>query len=388
MSDPIERYVGNVEEFPILANWDFFNHAGASPLPRVVADAMRKIIQDTERASYVEDHRYTDLGQIRAAAAGLINASEGEIALLKNTAEGISLVARGAVEWKPGDRAVIAAGEYPANVYPWMDLVGRHGVELVTVPEVTDAEGTRQVPLESIVREAGKPRTRIVSLSQVEYATGQRHDLAPIGKLCRERGILFCVDAIQSLGALPLDVKAMQIDYLACGGQKWLLGPEGAAFCYCRRELIEHTQPLDVGASSVINHLAYGDYDYTLKSDALRFESGSQNIVGHFGLLAAMRLLHGIGVDAISRRIKHLTDRLIEGVRAKGYKVLSPRGGERWSGIVCFTSPTHDHNAIARAMRKDHRTEIVVREGRLRVSPHFYNTDQQIERLVERLPGH
>jgi selenocysteine lyase/cysteine desulfurase len=267
-----------------------------------------------------------------------------------------------------------------------MDLVGRHGVELVTVPEVSDADGTRQVPLESILREAAKPRTRIVSVSQVEYATGQRHDLAAIGKLCRDRGVLFCVDAIQSLGALPLDVKGMHIDYLACGGQKWLLGPEGAAFFYCRRELIERTQPLDVGASSVINHLAYGDYDYTLKSDALRFESGSQNIVGHFGLLAAMGLLHGIGAEAISRRIKHLTDRLIEGVQAKGYTVISPRGGEQWSGIVCFTSSKHDHNALARTMRKDHRTEIVVREDRLRISPHFYNTDEQIERLVEHLP--
>jgi cysteine desulfurase/selenocysteine lyase len=389
MSDPIEQYVGNSKEFPVLSNWDFFNHAGASPLPRAVADAMRKIIDTSEKASYVEDHRYTDLDQIRAAAAAMINADPaGEIALLKNTAEGISLVARGAVDWKPGDRIVIAAGEYPANVYPWMDVAQRHGVELVTVPEVTDADGTRQVPIESILRYIARPQVKLVALSHVEYATGQRHDLATIGNSCRERGSLFCVDAIQSLGALPLDVKTMQIDYLACGGQKWLLGPEGAAFFYCRRDLVEKTRPLDVGASSVINHLAYGDYDYTLKSDALRFESGSQNIVGHYGLLAAMRLLHGLGADGISRRIKHLTDRLIEGVRDKGYAVISPRTGEQWSGIVCFTSPTHDHNAVARTLRKDHRTEIVVREGRLRVSPHFYNTDEQIDRLVDRLPSH
>ena len=387
MSD-LERYVGNVKEFPVLANWDFFNHAGASPLPHVVAETMRKVIDTTEKSAYLDDNRYTELGQVRAAAAAMINAGDGEIALVKNTAEGINIVARGAVNWNAGDRIVTAMGEYPANVYPWMDAAARHRLELVMLPEVTDADGTREVPLESILHEAGKPRTRLVALSHVEFATGQRHDLAAIGKFCRERDILFCIDAIQSLGALPLDVKGMQIDYLACGGQKWLLGPEGAAFFYCRRDLVERTHPLDVGASSVINHLAYGDYDYTLKSNALRFESGSLNIVGIYGLMAAMKFLHGFGADAISQRINHLTDRLIAGLRDKGYTVISPRREKHWSGIVCFTSPKHDHKAIATQMRKDHRTEIVVREGRLRVSPHFYNTDEQIDRLIEHLPGH
>jgi selenocysteine lyase/cysteine desulfurase len=384
----LEHYVGNKDEFPVLGNWDFFNHAGASPLPRVAANALRKYVDDTEAAAYLIGNRYGDLVHIRAAAAGLIGADADEIALVKNTAEGISIVARG-IDVTAGDRIVTAAGEYPANVYAWMDVARRVGAALVMVPEVTDADATRQVPLEHILREAAKPRTRVVTLSHVEFATGQRHDLAAIGEFCRERGILFCVDAIQSLGALPLDVRAMSIDYLATGGQKWLLGPEGAAFFYCRRDLIERTPPLVIGALNVINEQAYGDYDYTLKSNALRFESGTYNMAGLFGLLESMRLLHGLGADAVSRRIKHLTDRLIAGLSGKGYQIISPRGGQQWSGIVCFTSPTHDHNAIARTLRKDHQTEIVVREGRLRASPHFYNTDEQIDRLIERLPpGH
>ena len=386
MSD-LARYVGNKEEFPVLANWDFFNHAGASPLPRVVADAVRKYANDTEAAAYLIGHRYGDLDHIRAAAAAMINADADEIALLKNTAEGISIVARG-IDWRRGDRIVTAAGEYPANVYPWMDAAARHGLELVIVPEVTDADGVRQVPLQDILREAEQPRTRIVTLSHVEFATGQRYDLAAVGAFCRERGILFCVDAIQSLGALPVDVKAMNIDYLATGGQKWLLGPEGSAFFYCRRELIESTPPLVVGAISVINDLAYGDYDYTLKPTAKRFESGTYAMPSLFGLWESMRLLHSVGAEAISRRVQVLTDRLVAALRAKGYQVVSPREGDQWSGIVSVASPVHDHAAIARTLRKERQTEIVVREGRLRASPHFYNTEEQIDRLVENLPGH
>ena len=413
MSDPVNdlaHYIGNDTEFPVLRNWDFYNHAGASPLPRVVADAVRKYADDTESAAYLIGNRYADLDHIRAAAAKMINAHADEVALLKNTAEGISIVARG-IDFRPGDRIVTAAGEYPANIYPWMDVAKQRRLELVMIPETTgeksdrgragspNAEGSRavpgpessherSVPLEAILDEASKPNTRVVTLSHVEFATGQRHDLATIGKFCRERGILFCVDAIQSLGVLPVDVQSMQIDYLAAGGQKWMLGPEGAAIFYCRRDLLNTTPPLVVGALNVINNQAYGDYDYTLQPTAGRFESGTYAMASLAGLWAAIELLHGLGTEAIAARIKHLTDRLIAGVREKAYQIASPRGGDQWSGIVSFSSSVHDHQAIVRTLRKQHGTEVVVREGRLRVSPHFYNTDEQIDRLIEHLPAH
>lgn len=383
----IAQYIGNAEEFPILKNWDFFQHAGASPLPKVVADALRKYANDSEAASYLNDHRYADLGQIRAAAARMINAHSDEIALVKNTAEGISIAARG-IDFRPGDRIVSAAGEYPANVYPWMDVAQRQKLHWVMVPEIVNSAGERSVPLDAILAEAGKPQTRVVALSHVEYATGQRHDLATIGKFCRERGILFCVDAIQSLGALPVDVEAMSIDYLAAGGQKWMLSPEGSAFFYCRKELIAKTPPLVVGAINVINNLAYGDYDYTLQPTAGRFESGTYAIGSLFGFWAATNLLNSIGPAAISTRIQHLTDHLIAGLRTKGYQIVCPRTDDAWSGIVSFTSAAHDHTAIAKMLKKNHRTEIAVREGRLRVSPHFYNTEEQINRLIDHLPAH
>lgn len=386
MSD-IKDYIGNVNEFPSLRNWDFFNHAGASPLPRRVAEALRTYVDDSESSGYLAGNRYGRIAEVRDLAAGLINAHRDEIALLKNTAEGISTVARG-IDWHAGDRIVTAAGEYPANVYPWMDVASRHGLELVMVPESTDANGCLGIDINQILHEAGHPQTRMVALSHVEFATGQRLDLAKIGELCRAQGKRFCVDAIQSLGALPVDVQVMKIDYLAAGAQKWMMGAEGSAIFYCRRELLEQTPPLLVGAANVVNMLAFADYDYTLQPTAGRFECGTWNMAGLDAIRAAMQLIGSLGIDGISRHIRVLTDRLIQGLVTKGYSVVSPRHNEQWSGIVSFTSPAHDHDAIAKRLRAEERTEIVVRDGRLRASPHFYNTEDQIDRLVNHLPAH
>jgi selenocysteine lyase/cysteine desulfurase len=181
----------------------------------------------------------------------------------------------------------------------------------------------------------------------------------------------------------------MNIDYLSADGHKWMLGPEGAGIFYCRRSLIDRTRPLMVGWMNVINAETYGSYDYVLKSDAGRFECGTYNVPGLIGLKASLELLFNtVGIDAISQRIKHLTDRLTGKLLSKGYDILSPRTGEQWSGIVSFTSKKHDHAMIFRTLRKEHRTEIALREGRLRVSPHFYNTNEQIDRLIGHLPGH
>ena len=387
-SDSVSGYAGNVDQFPILRKWDFFNHAGVSPMPHVVAEAMRKHATESEQQAYVFTSWYTDVEKLRILAASAINAHRDEIAFVKNTSEGISIVA-GGVEWQFGDRIVTTGVEYPANIYPWMEVVRSRGVKLIMVPEETDPDGRRIVPIEKILHEAADPRTKMVSLSHVEFASGQRHDLAKIGALCRQNHKLFNVDAIQTIGVLPVDVKAMNIDYLSADGHKWMLGPEGAGIFYCRRELIDRTRPLMVGWMNVVNNQAYGSYDYTLKSDAGRFECGTYNIPGLLALHAALDLLFNkVGLAAVSSRVKELTDHLIARLREKGYAIASPRAGDRWSGIVTFTSPTHDHEQIVRVLRKQHRTEIALREGRLRVSPHFYNTIEQIDRLIDHLPGH
>jgi selenocysteine lyase/cysteine desulfurase len=317
----------------------------------------------------------------------MINAHRDEIAFIKNTSEGISVVARG-IEWQWGDVIVTTGVEYPANIYPWMDVVRSHGAKLVMVPEEPSPTGGRAVPIEKILQAAEDPRCRLIALSHVEYASGQRHDLARIGKFCRENNKLFAVDAIQTLGILPVDVQAMNIDYLSADGHKWLLGPEGAGLFYCRRELIERTRPLMLGWMNVIDAQNFGDYNYTLKNDAGRFECGSYNIPGLLALKVSLEMLLSLGTENLANRLHALGERLIKGLTAKGYAIVSPRAVGQWSGAVSFTSAIHDHTKIVRALRKDHRIEIALREGRLRVSPHFYNTEAQIDHLLEVLQGH
>jgi selenocysteine lyase/cysteine desulfurase len=378
----INDIIGNADEFPILARWQFFNHAGVSPLPRRATDALRRYAAFYETDAYISSGFYRQIEDLRTSAARLIGANRDEIAFVKNTSEGIATVAN-AIDWQPGDRIVTTAVEYPANMYPWIDVQRRCGVELVTVAE----QGGRIV-IDDILAAAHHPRTRLVSLSHVEFGSGQRLDIAQVGAFCRPRRIHFCVDAIQSMGVLPIDVVAMNIDYLSADGHKWLLGPEGAGVFYCRRDLLESTRPLAIGWMNVVNDQDYDRYDLTLKPDARKFECGTHNIPGLLAFKASLELLLEIGVDACAAQLKALSDHLLAQLTAKGYQVFSPCEGESWSGIVSFASPVHDHKLIWRELRERHRTELAVRQARLRASPHVYNTIEQMDRLAEALPGH
>jgi selenocysteine lyase/cysteine desulfurase len=379
--------VGNSDQFPVLKHWNFLNHAGVSPMPRVVGDAVRAAVDQCEAGAYLGSNWFEQIDQVRAEAAKFVNADVDEIALVKNTSEAVSIAAMG-LDWKPGDRVVTAAVEYPANVYPWMEAARKYGIELVMVPEETDEMGRQQVRIERILAELEKPRTKLLTLSHVEFASGQRHDIAQLGSICRERGILFNVDGIQSLGALPVDVKEMNIDFLGACGHKWMCGPPGAGLFYIRRELLERVRPLVIGAGTVINDMDYGNYDYTFKPNAKRHESGTPNLMGLLGFGSALRLLSSAGIDAIADRLKLLTDRLIGGLELRGYQMISPRAGNAWSGMVCFISTKHPHEELMQTLRKEHKIEIAVREKRLRCSPHFYNTETQIDALLEVLPVH
>lgn len=378
----IDELIGNADAFPVLRHWDFYNHAGVSPLPRVAADVLRTFATEAERGAYLETKWYREVEQLRDSTARLINANRDEIALVKNTSEGLSIVANG-IDWRPGDRIVTTAIEYPANVYPWMDLAQRFGVVLVTVPPEVALDGSRRVSNEALLRAADHPRTRLLTLSHVQFSTGQRHDLIPLGRSCRERGVLFAVDAIQTLGVLPVDVQLMNIDYLSADGHKWLLGPEGAGVFYCRRELIPQTRVPTIGWMNVANALNYDRYDFTLKPNAAKFECGSWNVPGFLSLRASMELLMSARIEVVARRVQGLTDRLITGLRSVGYKIASPRDGTEWSGIVSFSHPSLPPDSIPTKLRKEHRIEIVLRGTRLRASPHFYNTEAQIDRLVD-----
>jgi selenocysteine lyase/cysteine desulfurase len=366
-------------EFPILKEWMFFNHAGVSPMSARAAAAMRDYAAESMEKAYLSGTRWKRLEVIRGDAARMIGAETEEIAFVKNTSEGLAFVANG-LEWKAGDEIISAAIEYPANVYPWMDLERRRGIKLVMVPE---REG--RVRTEEVLA-AVTSKTRMITLSHVEYASGYRNDVGKIGRFCRERGILFCVDAIQSIGAMPVDVKGMQIDFLSACGHKWMAGPEGLGIFYCRKELIPTVHP-EVGSMNVVHHMDFAHFDLTLKNDARRFECGTHNVAGIFGLGASLKMLMEVGMELVWGRIRGLTDLLVAGVESKGYTVFSPRGEQESSGIVSFYSKRLAHGPIIQGLEKQ-KIIVIERSDRLRATPHFYQDATHIEALVEALPAH
>jgi len=377
----LQHYIGNRDEFPILKNWNFLNHAAVAPIPHCAAEAVKSFAVHASEHAYIDSGWYRQIEELRKLAASFIGADRQEIAFIKNTSEGLATVANG-LDWRDGDRVISTAVEYPANVYPWMDLAKRRGIEFVRVQEVVGPDGARRVPQEQIIKVAEHPRTRMITLSHVEFGSGQRHDLVTIGRFCRERDILLCVDAIQSLGVLPVNVREMNIDFLSADGHKWMIAPEGAGIFYCRRELIEKVHPVLVGWMNVANALDFDKIDYTLRPDAARFECGSLNVPGLLGLKASLEMIASIGIDNIWQRVRMLTDRLIDGLRELGFTVASPRSGQEASGIVSFGREGLDIAAVAKRLQRERRIELATRAGRLRCSPHFYNTTDNIDELL------
>ncbi|MCX5659067.1 MAG: aminotransferase class V-fold PLP-dependent enzyme [Planctomycetota bacterium] len=373
-------------EFPILRRIDFFNHAGVAPISGRAAAAMHAFADQAAGLAYVQSGWYSRAREVKKFAARLIGAvDEAEIAFIPNTSFGLSLVAKG-LRWAPGDNVVITGVEYPANRYPWEDL-RKQSVEVIEAPQHADG----RIEVEDIV-EAITRRTRVVSISHVQYASGFRIDLKPIADMVHQAGGYLCVDAIQSLGAFPVDVESLGIDFLSADGHKWLLSPEGCGIFYCRADLAQVLHPNVVGWMNMVNASDYGNYQFEFQPDARRFEPGSYNIPGILGLGASLELLLEVGLDKVWARIEALTARLCAGLEAKGYGVFSPRDhADERSGIVVFSPPekglraTPPLHQIARDLEQ-RGIVIVVREGKLRASPHFYNTVEQIDRLVAALP--
>jgi selenocysteine lyase/cysteine desulfurase len=244
-----------------------------------------------------------------------------------------------------------------------------------------------RVPVERII-DAMDNRTRVLTISAVEYASGYRVDLAALGKICKEKDILFCVDAIQALGVLPVDVRAMNIDFLSADGHKWLCGPEGCGIFYCRRELIGQLRPVMSGWICMVDAIDFGNYRYEFVDSARKFDTGSYNLAGIYGVGASIKLLLDVGIDKVAEYVLMLTDRLAEGIRRKGYRIISSRCPGEASGIVAFITDVHDQQKIRDELENKHRIIISLREGRLRVSPHVYNTTEEIDQLIELLPVH
>lgn len=362
------------EQFPVRQRLVYLNHAAVSPLCRPAAEAMQRLAADAMEFGSLHYGQWLETYDgLRAAAARLIGAAKSEIALVKNTSEGISTIAIG-MDWRPGDRIVAFREEFPSNYYPWKRLEAAGvGVEWLSCLDPLDR-------IDQACRGA-----RLLAISFVQYLSGHRADLEAIGEICHRHGCAFLVDAIQGLGAFPVDVRRAHIDALAADGHKWLLGPEGCGILFVSQEFQDSVEPRELGWTNVAGYADYASRDMALRPDAGRYECGTLNTIGCYGLRAAVEFLLGVGVEAVAPAVRHLADLVAEGVQTKGYEVLGKRTPGNAAGIVSFRKPGLEAGEIVRTLKAAGVT-AAPRQGWVRVSPHFYISPDDIGRMLEALP--
>ena len=367
------------KEFPVTREIIFFDHARVAPLPKRVKQVVTAFIDDATRFGTAHYETWVlELERTRKKFAELINANRDEIAFVKNTSEGISIVANG-FDWQLGDNVVIPDIEFPANVYPWWNLKQR-GVETRMVKSV---EG--RVLFDELIKQVDN-RTRILSISSVECNSGFRSDLNRLGTFCKEKGILFFVDAIQSLGVLPLDVKKDHIDFLSADGHKWMLSVEGLGGFYISKNVVDRIRPTTMGWGNVVNAENFMDYDFTLQKDAKKFEEGTPNTISIHAFGAALELLLEAGMDNIEKRVITLGDHIIAELNRRNIKIYSSTLLNERSGNISFILDK-DVSKLYSFMLEN-KVKLTVRDGLVRFSPHFYNNEDEVLQVFDLLDSY
>ena len=364
--------------FPITRKKIFLAHAAVTALPKCAADAMAEYAYASCDDQQEFDSFITAMKETRQLAGNLIGAKPSEIALLGPTSLGLSLFANG-INWNPGDEVICYHDDYPANVYPWMDLQ-RKGVNVRFLKPDTPGEITPQLVASTIT-----DKTRLVALASCHFLTGYRIDIDAIGKMLGERDILFSLDAIQTCGAFPTSVE--HVDFLSADAHKWLLGPMAIGIVYVKEKNMDLLRPSLLGAWNVQSPDYITQKEIRFHPTARRYEPGVLNASGIVGFRAVLKLLNNVGIQTISRRLKKLNNHLVEGLEALNCKILGPREEKNSSGIKTFSLPTGHapdifrhlaESGVIASCRKD-------REGNdlLRFSPHFYNSEEEITRALE-----
>jgi selenocysteine lyase/cysteine desulfurase len=359
----------------------YLNHAAVAPWPSVTEQAVRQFAEENRRWGATHYPRWLETERrLRVSLAALINApSADDIGLLKNTSEGLSTVAYG-LSWQAGDNIVSIVQEFPSNRIVWESLKAQ-GVEL----RLLDLDNSHSP--ESDLIALCDAHTKLISVSSVQYASGLRLELDLIGRYCRNHGVLFCVDAIQSLGALSFDVTQNLADFVVADGHKWLLSAEGIALFYCRPALRERLKLQQYGWHMIEQ---MGDFDrkaWTVANSARRFECGSPNMLGIHALEASLGLIMQQGVNWIQQRILQNTQCMIEEVDRLGLELLTPRAEQRRSGIVTFRAPARDNQQLHNHLT--HQGVVcALRGGGIRFSPHFYNEQHEIRAAFDKVSSY
>lgn len=369
-----------VREFPVAGNKTYFAHAAVCPLPAAVAKA---VVEHAERASregqFEHLHREAEIGA-RALAAELIGSSPDEIAFVSSTSAGLSMVAQG-LSWRSGDSVVVAAADFPSNLHPWLALRAR-GVDVRIIQRRADGS-IRVEDIEPLLDST----TRLVALSSAHFGIGTPIDVDAIGRSLRSRGILFCLDAIQTLGAHPTRVD--HVDFLVADAHKWLLGPQGIGILYVRSRHWDALNPVLLGWKSVASSKDYASLAQELSPSAKRYEPGSLNASGICGLHAALKLVSECGIEQVSRRIRMLRGRIESGLRSQGHDVMGREGEDGPTGIVSFRPRAQDLGELARRLDAEGfvlstRTDMAGNSC-IRIAPHFYNTTEEVDRFLSRV---
>jgi len=367
--------------FPVTQKRIFLAHAGVAPLPGPTVEALK---HEADRASYAQEAAefMVEIESIRRVSARLINANSDEVALLGPTSLGLNLVANG-LPWKEGDEVVCYPDDYPANVYCWQAL---------------EAQGVRVVPLQperlgeitpELVLKALTPKTRLVALASCHFLSGFRLDYEHIGEELHQRDVLFCLDAIQSLGATTIDVR--HIDFLAADSHKWMLGPLGAGIFYVKRKHFDTLRPTLLGAWNVRSPGFVAQPEVAFEATARRYEPGALNMLALFGMKASIELILGLGVKQIEARLLDLRTYAEDRLLTRGFRVLGHANRRSQKSGITTIAIEKEENAVAQARKlRENRVDVSLRQTRsgiscLRLSPHFYNTEDEIEEVIRTL---
>ena len=367
------------ELFPITQRYAYLNAASVAPLAGPVRAAIDVYLNRQVEEPFDEAHWWKLREQVRALVGQLLRVRPETCLFTQNTTTGLSLVAAG-LDWRTNDNVVGVQGEYPANIYPWMALKDR-GVELRLYQPV---EG--RIDPGRLVDQCDA-HTRLIAISLVQFWNGFRSDLEAIGRACRERDLFLVVDGVQAVGGLDVDAGSLPLDFLAAGAQKWLLGPLGIGVSYVGPRLFEQLRPVAVGTDSVVRDHEYFEYDLTLKPNARRFEEATPNLAGILGLGAALNLLVRAGMARVESHVLRLAQLLRNELPGRGYQLVAPgRKPAEHSGIVSFRHPRMVPEEVEARLR-DARVILSQRGDFLRASPHYYNNEDDVARLLDALPA-
>jgi len=369
-----------LEQFPVARDRIFLGHAGVSPLPKCAADAMRAHVDASCSHHQEFGEVLKDVSRARETCSRIINASWEEIALLGPTSLGLSLFANG-IDWQEGDELLCYRDDYPANVYPWLNLQEK-GVRIRFLEP-----GQPGVITPELVEAALTPATRMVALASCHFLTGWRIDIDAIGQLLKDRGVLFALDAIQTIGAFPTSVQ--NVDFLSADAHKWMLGPLAIGIVFVRRDKFDVCKPTLLGAWNIQSPDFITQDTIQFEPTARRYEPGVLNVTGIYGMKASLEMLQSHGIDRVSERILEIRDYLWSLLREKGFETISPVDAPLRSGILTVRHADLSNEQlfanleaakISASLRKD-RTGTAY----LRFSPHFYNTREEMDRVAAAL---